>query len=292
MKRVALIVMLILSLYIPVFAEEVKTVEDVQLPNIFIWAIPDDEDGGAVTTTKPDKKSKKQKENVIVEEEINLEIPDEESIVLKSTTLKGYTEYVEGADDVLYMDDYTKFVLNLVTPQQLACQRLKSEDNSLVLGSKNSYSRYKFQKDENSLIPSSKNFAYKYGNWSLGTSYDSEVTNIAQLEKTTSLYTKYETKYFSLSSKYKKNNMTLTQIQTDNFSVVPELKINSIFAIKDVVSADITRNRRSNEVILSINPLGKKDVDRMYFDIGAKQTVDINSGRTWSQLNFTTNFKL
>lgn len=86
--------------------------------------------------------------------------------------------------------------------------------------------------------------------------------------------------------------MTITQIQTDNFSVIPELKFNNIFSIQEVLSADMTRNRRSSELIFSVNPLGNKDVDRMRFNVGAKQTYDVNTGNTWSQLNFTTNFKL
>ena len=86
--------------------------------------------------------------------------------------------------------------------------------------------------------------------------------------------------------------MTVTQIQTDNFSVIPELKFNEIFAIQDILSTDITRNRRSSELVLSINPLGKKDVDRMRFNLGAKHTYDVNSGNSWSQLEFTTKFKL
>ena len=86
--------------------------------------------------------------------------------------------------------------------------------------------------------------------------------------------------------------MTTTQIQTDNFSVTPEWKINNMFSLREELSTDMTRNRRSSELIFSVNPLGKKDIDRMRFDIGAKRTYDINTGNTWSQLNFTTNFKL
>ena len=86
--------------------------------------------------------------------------------------------------------------------------------------------------------------------------------------------------------------MTTAQIQTDNVSVTPEFKFNNYISIKDVLSKDMTRNRRSSELIFSINPLGAKDKDRMRLNFGAKQTYDENTGNTWSQLNFTTNFKL
>lgn len=288
MKRAGFVLAFLIILGLPVFAGEVKPAEDVKLPQIFIWAIPEDEDG-SVTTEKQTKKSKKNEETK--EEDIIEFMPEEEPIVLKTTTLKGYAEYAEGAEDILYMDDHTKFVLNIKTPQEMASQQL-SNTNKIVPDMKNIYSISKFKGEEYNISPKSKDFVIKDGNWSLGTSFDAETTNITQLENTTSLFAKYENKYFSLSSKYKKNNMTVTQIQTDNFSVIPELKFNEIFAIQDILSTDITRNRRSSELVLSINPLGKKDVDRMRFNLGAKHTYDVNSGNSWSQLEFTTKFKL
>ena len=286
--RLLTILVLIFLLCAPSLAEEVKPAEDEKLPNIFIWAIPEDDDG-AVTEDKPAKKSKKQEENT--EDEIDL-MPEEDPIVLKTTTLKGYAEYAEGVDDILYMDDHKKFVLNINTPQQMAAQKPSEITNKIVPDMKNIYSISKFKGEEYSVSPANKDFVIQGGNWSLGTSYDAETTNITQLENTTSLFAKYENKYFSLSSKYKKNNMTVTQIQTDNFSVIPELKFNNIFAIQEVFSADMTRNRRSTELVFSIKPFGKQDSDRLRFDVGAKHTYDVNSGNSWSQLQFTTNFQL
>ena len=288
MKRAGFVLAFLIILGLPVFAGEVKPAEEVKLPQIFIWAIPEDEDG-AVTTEKQTKKSKKNEETK--EDDVIELIPEEEPIVLKTTTLKGYAEYAEGADDILYMDDHTKFVLNIKTPEQMASQQF-SDTKKIVPDMKNIYSISKFKGEEYSVSPASRDIVFKDGNWSLGTSFDAETTNLTQLENTTSLFAKYEKKYFSLSSKYKKNNMTVTQIQTDNFSVIPELKFNDIFAIQDVLSTDITRNRRSSELVLSINPLGKKDVDRMRFNLGAKHTYDVNSCNSWSQLEFTTKFKL
>lgn len=297
MKRVVILLCLILMSSSPVFSE-VTVVEDEKLPNIFIWAIPEDEDG-AVTTEKQDKKAKKNKDKTEkVEEEIDLLPDDGESVVLKTTTLKGYTEFVEGAEDVLYMDDYTKFTLDIRTPQMMA-----DEHNSLFITKKyipsktpNSSAIAKYRAEEYRIASKSGKYEgvynSRYGNWSIGTSFDTESSTLGQIENTTSLFTKYDSKYFSLKSSYKKNNMTVSQIQTDNFSIVPELKFNNIFAIQEVLSADITRNRRSGELVLSVNPLGNKDIDRIRLQVGAKTTQDITSGRTWSQLEFSTKFKL
>jgi len=297
MKRVVILLTLLIFSLNPAFSE-VAVVESEPLPNIFIWAIPDDEDG-AVTTEKQDKKNKKSKEKneEISNEDIEFTPVEEEAVVLKTTTLKGYTEFIEDAEDVLYMDDYTKFTLDIRTPQMIADEHnMLFNSNQKIIDKKLSSSFSKFKAEEYRVSSNSAKFedSYKnkYGKWSYGTTFDTESTTLGQLENTTSLFTKYDSKYFSLKSSYKKNNMTVSQIQTDNFSVVPELKFNNIFSISEVLSADITRNRRSGEFVLSVNPLGNRDIDRVRLQVGAKTTQDLNSGRTWSQLEFSTKFKL
>lgn len=296
MKRVVLLLCLMFLSNSPSYCEASSAPENVNLPNIFIWAIPDDDDGG-VTDEKPVKKTKKNKDKSNdLEAEIELIPSEEEPIVLKTTTLKGYTEFVEGAEDVLYMDDYKKFTLNIRTPRMIA------EEHNSLFSVKNvpqntfTNSLSKFKAEEYRVASSGGKvencYSNKYGKWSVGTSFDTESTSIGQVENATSLFTKYDSKYFSLKSLYKKNNMTVSQIQTDNFSIIPELKFNNVFAVQEVLSADITRNRRSGELVLSVNPLGSKDVDRVRFQLGAKTTQDIESGNTWSQVEFTTKFKL
>lgn len=287
MKRfVVVLALMFLAGGFPVCAESVteKPAEEVELPNIFIWAIPDDEE-------QPEAVDKKeQKESTAYEENTELQTEDEEEpVVLNAATLKGYAEYIEGAEDILYMEDFPKFTLNIKTPQKITSENIAGSKMPVYTGDFSLLSKYK--SDEYSISPRSRNFTAQDGNWSYGTSFNSEIST-SQLENATSLFTKYENKYFSLSSNYKKNNLTTAQIQTDNFSVTPEVKLGNYFSIRDVLSKDITRNRQSSELIFSVNPFGAKDTDRMRFDIGAKQTYDVNTGNTWSQLNFTTNFRL
>lgn len=295
MKRfVVVLALMFLAGGFPVCAECVteKPAEDVQLPNIFIWAIPDDEEQPDNNGDKQSKKrEQKQPEDSTetLEDAGNGECSEEEPVVLNAATLKGYAEYIEGAEDILYMEDFPKFTLNIKTPQKITSENIAGSKMPVYTGDFSLLSKYK--SDEYSISPRSRNFTAQDGNWSYGTSFNSEIST-SQLENATSLFTKYENKYFSLSSNYKKNNLTTAQIQTDNFSVTPELKLGNYFSIRDVLSKDITRNRQSSELIFSVNPFGAKDTDRMRFDIGAKQTYDVNTGNTWSQLNFTTNFRL
>ena len=287
MKRfVVVLALMFLAGSFPVCAECVteKPAEEVKLPNIFIWAIPDDEE-------QPEAVNKKeQKESTADEENTELQTEDEEEpVVLNAATLKGYAEYIEGADDILYMDNYQKLSLNIKSPEKISSKNLL--DGKTQYSGSNYNLISKFKSDEYSISPDNRNFMLQEGNWTYGTSFGSEIST-SQLERSTGLFTKYENKYFALSSNYNKNNMTTAQIQTDNVSVTPEFKFNNYISIKDVLSKDMTRNRRSSELIFSINPLGAKDKDRMRLNFGAKQTYDENTGNTWSQLNFTTNFKL
>ena len=43
MKRIFFLIAVILLFNAPVIADDVKPAADVELPNIFIWALPDDE---------------------------------------------------------------------------------------------------------------------------------------------------------------------------------------------------------------------------------------------------------
>lgn len=286
MKRcILLTVLVVMCGILPVNCEQAvkEASQNVELPNIFIWAIPDDNS----TQPEDDKKSKKDKD--VPSEAVEVETSEEEPIVLNATTLKGYAEYIEGADDILYMDNYQKLSLNIKSPEKISSKNLL--DGKTQYSGSNYNLISKFKSDEYSISPDNRNFMLQEGNWTYGTSFGSEIST-SQLERSTGLFTKYENKYFALSSNYNKNNMTTAQIQTDNVSVTPEFKFNNYISIKDVLSKDMTRNRRSSELIFSINPLGAKDKDRMRLNFGAKQTYDENTGNTWSQLNFTTNFKL
>lgn len=290
MKNLLLLVVLLFSTGLPALTEEVINA-DTKLPNIFIWALPEDltSPHGADEASKVKKKSKE----IPVSETQNssaFEPQEEEPVVLNATTLKGYAEYVEDAEDVYLMDDHTQFTLNLKTPQKITSQKIV-DSNKIVPKMDEIYSISKFKGEEYNISPTSRNVTVKEGGWSAGTTFSSGIST-SQLENTTGLFTRYENKHFAISSAYAKNNMTTRGLTTDSFYVVPEFRLNSVFAVQEVLSADITRNRRSSELVLSVNPLGKKGIDRMNFELGAKQTFDMNSGDMWSQFRFSTKFKL
>ena len=199
--------------------------------------------------------------------------------------LKGFAEYEDNADTIYLKDEHNNFVLNLRVPQRLDSQSL-SEKQKTKTNNMQYYSR--FNSEEYRIAPQSLMAVEKKGGLSYGTLFNSGI-DTSQLERSTTLFTKYDTKYFSISSAYKKNNLTAYGLTTDNFYIAPELKLNRVFSLTEVLSTDLTRNRRKGEFVLSVSPL--KD-ERMIFELGAGTTYDIDNDRSWSQVRFNTKFKL
>ena len=265
MKRALLIFFLMFGLGVPCIADEK---DEVTLPNIFIWTLPEEKN------ILPDDITSSNEE-----EEVST-VPEPEKI-----NAMNYEEYVDAADVVYLKDDENNFVLNLTVPQ-------KFESRNIVDGGKiqpktrKNYSLY--SNEEYSIAPQSIQSVEKHGNFSLGTLYNTGIDN-SQLERSTTLFTRYEREHFAISSAFKKNNLTTYGLNTDNFYIAPELKLNKVFSLSPVLSTDITRNRRKGEFVLSVSPL--KD-DRMKLEVGAGTTYDINNDRSWSQIRFNTKFQL
>ena len=265
MRRVFLII-LVLWFCIPVFAEE--QTEDVKLPNIFIWTLPEEKNVSPDDITSSNE-----------EEEVST-VPEPEDI-----NALDYEQYVDAADVVYLKDEENNFVLNLTVPQKFESKNIV-DTKKIHPKSRKTYSMY--SNEEYSIAPQSVQSVEKHGNFSLGTLYNTGIDN-SQLERSTTLFTRYEREHFAISSAFKKNNLTTYGLNTDNFYIAPELKLNKMFSFSPVLSTDITRNRRKGEFVLSVNPL--KD-DRMKFEFGAGTTYDINNDRSWSQIRFNTKFQL
>lgn len=265
MRRVFLII-LVLCFCIPVFAEE--QTEDVKLPNIFIWTLPEEKNVSPDDITSSNE-----------EEEVST-VPEPEDI-----NALDYEQYVDAADVVYLKDEENNFVLNLTVPQKFESKNIV-DTKKIQPKSRKTYSMY--SNEEYSIAPQSVQSVEKHGNFSLGTLYNTGIDN-SQLECSTTLFTRYEREHFAISSAFKKNNLTTYGLNTDNFYIAPELKLNKMFSFSPVLSTDITRNRRKGEFVLSVNPL--KD-DRMKLEFGAGTTYDINNDRSWSQIRFNTKFQL
>lgn len=297
MKKVLLLSAVILIFGLPVFSAEG---EDIRLPNIFIYTIPDNikqkpevpEDTDAPEDAYVNETPVSDKSDKVSEDEINLSLDgddydDEDDFTLNATTLKGYAEYMEDANTIHLKDDNNNFVLNLKVPQKISASKGMDLQDAI-----NSKRMARYSDAEYNIAPNSVRTASKKGDFTFGALYGNEVDSIAMLESETGLFTKYEKSRFALSTTYKKNlNTTYNQFY-DTISLAPEFKLNNYMSIKNEYKADLTRNRKSGALIFSFNPFGQKDSDRMRLELGAKQTIYEDNVTTKTEFSFSTQFKL
>ncbi len=309
MKKALLIILLLMFFQLPSNCANKKMIPATwssgtqeKLPNIFIYSIPDDN----TTTSSEDTDTTEEtyindtqtSSNEDTEDEIILNMKQEtddtetsdnsdDNIALGATVLKGYAQYVEDSNSIYLKDDNDNFVLNLKSPQKISASKgLNLTDTTT------SKSLLRYADDEYHIAPKSIKTTDKIGNFTLGAVYGNEVDNIAMLETETGLFTKYEKSRFAISSSVKKSLNTTYAQDYNTISITPELKLNNYISLKNNLKADVTRNRRSSELVFSFNPFGKKDTDKLLLEAGAKQTYYVDSGATKTQLNFQATFKL
>lgn len=261
MRKALLLLIVIFLFQSCVWAKKEVIDDEIKLPNIFIYSIPDSE-----TQNEPEHHNNE---------------------IINASTLKGYAEFVEDSSVVYLKDDTDDFVLNLKKPQKILATKGLNLNGS---PEKNTINKYKDA--EYVIAPTSIKTSTSYKDFTFGTLYGNEIDNIAMLEAETGLFTKYQKNKFALSSSYKKNVNTLYSQNYDTVSVTPELQFNNYVSLKNTYSADITRNRRSGSIVFSFNPYGKKDKDRIKFELGAKQTYYLDTDKTKTEFSFLTRFKL
>lgn len=204
--------------------------------------------------------------------------------------LKGYASYDENEEDAVSLEDtIDKYqTIEIIKPHKITTLA-GSIDKSHLTQQKITYSKY--DNMEYSIAPkSSRNYRSK-GGFSAGTMFNQGI-DYAELESSTGVFSRYDHKYFALSSAYMKTINSTNNNYNDNFYFSPELKLNQYFTLREVMSADIARNRKKIEVVLSVNPFGKKDSDRLKLEFGANSTFDDKNTVIRNQFKFSTNFKL
>ena len=250
-----------------------------QLPNIFIYTIPDDTFKIEENEEIPDTVTEQQVTQTGEDEIISLE----DEPVIGATVLKGYAQYIDDSNTIYLKDENNDFVLNIKNPQKISATKglnLKRNNKPSV----------KYVDAEYLIAPNNISTSSKVGNFTIGANFNNEIDNNAMLETETGLFTKYERNMFALSSSVTKSLNTTYAQDYNTISFAPELKINKHLSLKNVFSNDITRNRQSYKFVFSINPF--KETDRFLLELGAKQTYYAETEQTTSQFSFSTQFKL
>lgn len=313
-KKIGLLIfVLMFSILLPCDAKVLTNgASDKEVPKVFIYHLPEDIVKSEINTlSKGDKPVEVQQETEvkqdIVSDDVTAdtsgeEIEEEEEISEENSepdveeyqigdmyadVLHGYAQYDEGEENAIFLTDtLSEFqAIKLAKPARVGTKKYAA----LPQSSPGLYSS--LSTVEYSIAPVSGSSFAKKGGFSAGTIY-SQGIDYAELEQSTGVFSRYESKYFAISTAYAKTVNSTNNNYNDNFYVAPELILNQYFSLKEVLSADIAKNRKKAEFILSINPFGKKDIDRLRFELGTSATYDDTNALLKNQFKFSTKFKL
>ena len=301
MRRIALTMSLFFFTFMPVYSQDfdINTIFVAQ-NGIFTYHIPDDD------------KQKSTEEQTSTEEPISPNIisdditadtsgipkynPDNEIYDgnyeiddMYNYVLQGYAEYHEDEKNtvVLELQSNEYLVLNIMKPTIIEGKYFGYLQHSPSLFD-NNYSKY--NGTEYSITPISGSSSKSIGRFSAGATY-SQGIDYGELEQSSGVFTKYRHKNFAISTSYSKTVNTTNNNYNDNFYIIPELKLNQYLTIKNILSADTAKKRKKAEVVLSLNPFGNRDYDRLRVELGASKTYDEVNNSFKNQLRFSTMYK-
>ena len=299
MKRIVLGLVLFCFTFMPAYSQNLDINSLFVAQNgVFTYHIPDDDEQEEQTDKNSENEIPASKD--IVSDDITADTsgipkydPDNNENYdiddMYTYVLKGYAEYFddEGNSVILDLPDNKLLALRIKNPSAVEGKYFGYLQESPSLFDYN-YSKY--TGSEYSIAPVSGKSSKKIGNFSAGTTY-SQGIDYGELEQSSGVFTKYQYKKFALSTSYAKTVNTTNNNYNDNFYIIPELQLNQYLAIKNVLSADTAKKRKKAEVVLSVNPFGKRDFDRLRFEFGASETYDEVSDSFKKQFKFMTNYK-
>lgn len=219
----------------------------------------------------------------------------------QTTELHGYLEYNQNQEENEQNQEQNAVILevpenhngiNLTKPQKI-------ESKSLISGVKNPTfnpiqdklnNASKFSTSEYTIKPISTSYSKKFGKFSFGTMYDSSLSG-ASTSHSTGLFTKFDGKYFALSTAFSKNTNNNDAEFDDKVFIAPELKLTKRLSLLDIMQTDVAQINKSNELVLRYTPHFKKYADEVQFELGAGQSF-YQDNYVKSSVRFSTKFKL
>ena len=314
MKKISLTLIILMLSILPCRANspfEIK-IDKISQSSVFVYHIPDEDKGQeeetpaqnqgeepvitsddvtADTSINSEETNSEETDDEIVDEEDENIDGQYEMGDMYTDVLKGYAEYNEEEANTITLDDSPDELLKLdiTKPAKVAKNDYTSLKSSSLNFYDNQYSKY--TGSEYNIAPKSSTNYRTYKGFSAGTTYDQGI-DYAEFEQSSGVFSRYEYKNWAIRTAYSKTVNSTNNNYNDNFYFSPEWKVNQFFSLREVFSADIAKHRRKAEVVLSINPFGNKDSDRMRLEFGASQSYSNTNQVLRSQLKFSTNFKL
>ena len=297
MKRIGLLLILCIFTLLPCGAAVNDT--NIEPLKIFTYHIPEDEENQAEETLQAEQVQDIVSDDITadtsgipnIDENEDFEDEDFNISHLYTDVLQGYASYDEFEDEegIVLPPEFKVLTLNIKQPVKVAAKHFTGLNTGKSLYD-NIYTKY--NGSEYFIAPvSTTHSSKKYGGFSAGTSYDQEISS-GELEQTSGVFSRYEYKRFALTTSYAKTINTTNNNYNDKFAVTPEFRICQYLTLKNKFSTDTVKKRKKAEVILSINPFGKRDKDRLKFDFSASETYDDVTNSFWNRFEVNTTFKL
>jgi len=304
MKRIVLGLILFSFTFMPVFSQGIDINSFFVAQNgVFKYHIPD-EDEEEPTAQDNIQNETSAKEDIVSDDvtadtsgikkyhfDQDLQTADEDYDIddMYAYVLHGYAEYFDDEENAVALDlppsEY--LVLNIKKPVAVEGKYFGYLQYSPSLFDQN-FSKY--NGTEYSIAPVSGTTEKKVGAFSAGATY-SQGIDYGELEQSSGIFTKYQYKKFAISTSYAKTVNTTNNNYNDNFYIIPELRLSQYFTIKNILSADTVKKRKKAEVVLSVNPFGNRDYDRLRLEFGASETYDEINNAFKNQLRFSTMYR-
>lgn len=227
----------------------------------------------------------------------------EQNVSLQSDSdieLNGYLQYnQQGEEDVedssIHLDPVENRSVNFSKPKKLNSNDLfadfKKPSFSPIQDQENlEAAASKFSSQEYQINPVSTSYSKKIGRFSFGTMYDSYIDS-AQVNYSTGLFSKYETKHFAVSTAFSKSTNSNYDTYNEKIYLIPEWKITKRLSLLDVMQTDVEQINKKNELVLRYTPHFKNHSDDVQFEVGAGQSY-YDDNYVKSSVRFSTKFKL
>lgn len=278
--REIVLILLTLILIAPSVSAEKRKNPDGYIPNVFIYEIPDEDDENI-------------NENAAEIGSTSLNT----NTTVKPTVLKTEIQYFDNLDAVSLDKTSNSKKINISKPQKISANSLKDYNKKLEANKaqrvSNKVVKAAYRGDEESWIAGNyKGIEEKVGNLSFGTSYSSEINCLSSLEYSSGLFSKYQKKNFSLKTQIYQDQVATYGLTTKNVSIAPEYRFNKALAIKNVLKADLTRERKTAQLILMLTPFAYQGNDRFNVELGAGQTFDDKNSLMRTKFEFSTKLEL
>lgn len=276
--REIILVILMLFIFTPsVYAKNKNP--DGYIPNVFIYEIPDEEE----------------EEHPVVQEIGNTDLKTNTAV--KTPVLKTEIQYFDNLDVVSLDKTANSKKINISQPQKISASSLKDYNKKLEANKaarvSNKVVQAAYRGDEESWIAGNyKGIEEKYKDFTFGTNFSSEVSSLSSLEYSSGLFSKYQKKNFSLKTQVYKEQVATYGLTTNNVSIAPEVRLNKALAIKNVLKADLTRQRKTAQLILLLTPFAYQGNDRFNVELGAGQTYDDTNSLMRTKFEFSTKLEL